>query len=49
MKKKILFAFILISIPVLVLTDYYNRKNNYPNLPKDEKWEFVKERVFSKH
>lgn len=49
MKRLILLALILISIPVIVISGSSkseNRKNNYPDLPKDDKWEYVKERIF---
>ncbi|KAA5824150.1 hypothetical protein FPF71_11080 [Algibacter amylolyticus] len=49
MKRFILLALILISIPVIVISGSsksQNRKNNNPDLPKDDKWEYVKERLF---
>ncbi|NMH88547.1 sensor histidine kinase [Flavivirga algicola] len=49
MKKIILLTLILLCIPVIVLRDSYNKKNNYSNLPKDEKWEYVKERILPKN
>ncbi|WP_158847387.1 sensor histidine kinase [Algibacter sp. L1A34] len=49
MKRLILLALILISIPVIVISGSSkstNRINHYPDLPKDDKWEYVKERLF---
>ncbi|MEL0652459.1 histidine kinase [Algibacter sp. TI.3.09] len=49
MKRLILLALILISIPVIVISGSSksaNRLNYYPDLPKDDKWEYVKERLF---
>ncbi len=51
MKKIILLALIVLCIPIIIIDDtykdygYYN--DNYPDLPKDENWEYVKERVFN--
>ncbi|MBP0904469.1 sensor histidine kinase [Mariniflexile gromovii] len=49
MKKIVLFCLILAAIPIIVISGSsksQNRYNYYPNLPKDDKWEYVKERVF---
>ncbi|MCL5130374.1 sensor histidine kinase [Algibacter sp. L4_22] len=49
MKRLILLALILISIPVIVISGSsrsQNLSNNYLDLPKDDKWEYVKERLF---
>ena len=49
MKKIVLFCLILAAIPIIVISGSIksqNRYNYYPNLTKDDKWEYVKERVF---
>ncbi len=51
MKKIILLLLIILIIPIVIIDEdsknrsYYN--DNFPDLPKDEKWEYVKERVFN--
>ncbi|MCF7567252.1 histidine kinase [Sabulilitoribacter arenilitoris] len=51
MKKIILLALIVLIVPIVIIEDtnkdfnYHN--DNYPDLQKDEKWEYVKERVFN--
>ncbi|MEP5339916.1 MAG: histidine kinase [Algibacter sp.] len=53
MKKIILLIAIVIAIPITIIEDvsndyeYYN--NEYPDLPKDEKWEYVKNRIAITH
>jgi two-component system LytT family sensor kinase len=50
MKKLIALFLIFLAIPLITVTDsardykYYNE--NLPDLPKDEKWEYVKDRIF---
>lgn len=44
MKKIILLVFILF-IPLIIINNFCEREKNYPNLTKDEKWEYVKERI----
>ncbi|MFI1771675.1 sensor histidine kinase [Thalassobellus citreus] len=52
MKKIVLLLLIVLTIPVFVVS--YDGTGvplpgcNYPDLPKDKKWEFFRERVFSK-
>lgn len=53
MKKIVLLVLIAIAIPIIIIEDtskdynYYN--DNYPDLPKDEKWEYVKDRIAITH
>jgi len=50
MKKIILFVFILVIIPVILIPNYSKSsvfKEFYPNFRKDKKWEYVKERIFN--
>ncbi|GAA4290197.1 sensor histidine kinase [Aestuariibaculum suncheonense] len=50
MKKLIVLLVIMIAIPLIIVEDSYKNYeywyNNYPDLPKDDKWEFFKQRVF---
>lgn len=49
MKRFILLAFILISIPIIIISGSSKsakRIKHYSDLPKDDKWEYVKERLF---
>ncbi|WP_308990577.1 histidine kinase [Mariniflexile litorale] len=51
MKKIILLLLIVIAIPIIVIEDtskdydYYG--SNYPDLPKDENWEILKNTIFN--
>jgi len=47
MKKIILFALILISIPAFVIINSTKKEDSQSNSLKDEKWEYVKERIFN--
>lgn len=50
MKKIILIFIIILVIPILIIKDsgknYDYYINNFPDLPKDEKWEYVRVRIF---
>lgn len=54
MKKNIvsivLLIIVLVVIPVIIFLDYQNKYNprdeTFPDLPKDEKWEYIKDRLF---
>ncbi|MCL6294223.1 sensor histidine kinase [Jejuia spongiicola] len=51
MKKIILLILITLIIPIIIIDDTSKNPSyhydNYPDLPKDENWEYVKERVFN--
>ena len=53
MKKIVLLILIILIVPIVIIEDadkdykYYN--NNYPDIPKDEKWEYVKNRIAITH
>lgn len=53
MKKNtsiVLLLIVLVAIPVIIFSSYQHRYDPYnevfPDLPKDEKWEYIKDRLF---